>query len=120
MNDRLSLRGLAVETLIGVYDWEKTVPQRLTFDLILPMDAARGAQDDALSDALDYGALAEQIRAFCDEEHFQLIETLAERLCTRLLANFDLSWLELTVHKPGAIAACDDIALTLRRSRDDA
>ena len=120
MDDRLSLRGLAVETLIGVYDWEKTVPQRLTFDLTLPTDAARGAEEDALSDALDYGALAEQIRAFCGEEHFQLIETLAERLCARLLDAFDLPWLELTVPKPGAIAACDDIALTLRRSRDDA
>ena len=120
MDDRLSLRGLAVETLIGVYDWEKTVPQRLTFDLTLPTDAAQGAQDDALADALDYGALADQVRAFCAEEHFQLLETLAERLCARLLADFDLPGLELTVHKPGAIAACDDIALTLRRSRDDA
>jgi len=120
MDDRLSLRGLAVETLIGVYDWEQTIPQRLTFDLTLPTDATRGAQDDDLSEALDYGTLAEQIQAFCAEEHFQLIETLAERLCARLLADFDLPWLELTVHKPGAIASCDDIALTLRRCRDDA
>lgn len=120
MDDRLKLRGLAVETLIGVYDWEKTVPQRLTFDLTLPTDATRGARDDALADALDYGALAEQVRAFCAEEHFQLIETLAERLCARLLADFDLPWLELTVHKPGAIAACDDIALTLRRGQEGA
>ena len=65
MDDRLSLRGLAVETLIGVYDWEQTIPQRLTFDLTLPTDATRGAQDDDLSEALDYGALAEQIQAFC-------------------------------------------------------
>ena len=120
MDDRLSLRGLAVETLIGVYDWEQTIPQRLTFDLTLPTDATRGARDDDLSEALDYGALAEQIQAFCAEEHFQLIETLAERLCARLLADFDLPWLELTVHKPGAIASCDDIALTLRRCRDEA
>ena len=119
MDDLLKLRGLAVETLIGVYDWERTVPQRLTFDLTLPTDATRGARDDALGEALDYGALAEHVRAFCAEEHFQLIETLAERLCARLLRDFDLPWLELTVHKPSAIAACDDIALTLRRSRDD-
>lgn len=117
MADQLHLRGLTVDTIIGVYPWEKTVPQRLLFDLTLPTDARKGAQDDALDDALDYVALADSLRAFCQANPVQLLETLAERMCTHLLAHFDLPWLELTVHKPGALEGCADIALSLRRTR---
>ena len=117
MADQLHLRGLAVETVIGVYPWEKTVPQRLLFDLTLPADAQKGALHDALEDTLDYVALADSLRAFCQANPVQLLETLAERLSAHLLAHFDLPWLELTVHKPGAVEGCADIALALRRTR---
>jgi dihydroneopterin aldolase len=96
----VSIRDLGVSTVIGVYDWERTAEQVLTFSVDMPADVAKAASRDDISDALDYSAVAQAVRAVVTEGRFQLIETAAERVAQRLIANYGLPWVRVQVAKP--------------------
>ena len=101
--DIVSVRDLAVHAVIGVHDWEREVEQTLIFSVdMVPetADVRRAAATDDLADALDYSAVATTIAAVVRDGKFRLIETAAERVAERLLADHPVSWLRLEVRKP--------------------
>jgi dihydroneopterin aldolase len=113
--DTVSVRDLAVAAVIGVHDWERGVTQTLVFDVDMApaVDVRRAAATDDLAEALDYSAVAETIAAVVSEGKFRLIETAAERVAERLLAEYGLTWLRLAVRKP--IADAYTAAVTIER-----
>ena len=104
MTDYVSIRDLAVSAVIGVHPWEREIEQTLVVSVEMAADVAKAAASDDLADALDYSAVAETIAAVLREGRFRLIETAAERVAGRLLADFPLSWLRLELRKPIASA----------------
>jgi 7,8-dihydroneopterin aldolase/epimerase/oxygenase len=100
--DRVSVRDLRISAVIGVRDWEREVTQTLTFNVEMSADVARAAATDDLADALDYSAVARTISSVVREGRFLLIETAAERVAERLLADHPVTWLRLEVLKPVA------------------
>jgi dihydroneopterin aldolase len=102
VTDIVSIRDLSVEAVIGVYDWERETKQVLTFAVDMAADVAKAAASDDIADALDYSAVAKTIRTVVSEGRFQLIETAAERVAQRLVADHDLSWIRVEVVKPVA------------------
>jgi 7,8-dihydroneopterin aldolase/epimerase/oxygenase len=100
VTDTVSIRDLRVSTVIGVYDWERETEQALVFAVDMASDAARAAADDDIKDALDYSAVAGTVKTVVIEGRFQLIETAAERVARRLIADFGLSWVRVEVVKP--------------------
>ena len=76
---------MEVDTVIGVYDWERGIRQCLRLDLTLGWDNRPAAAGDDLALALDYAALSERVQEFARESHFQLVETFAERLAEVLM-----------------------------------
>ena len=120
MTDYVSIRDLAVSAVIGVHPWEREIDQTLVVSVdMVPAtaDVAKAAASDDLADALDYSAVADAISAVLREGRFRLIETAAERVAVRLLADFPLTWLRLELRKPirpGAYTA----VITLERTRE--
>lgn len=104
-----------METIIGIYDWERRVRQRLLIDLDMAHDNRVPAASESIEDALDYEAISKRIDQFLQENHFLLIETLAEELAELLLQVFSISWLRLTVAKPGAVAAATEVGVIIER-----
>ena len=100
MSDTVSVRDLSVSAVIGVHDWEREVEQTLTVTVDLAVDVRKAAAGDDLSDAVDYSAVAETITAVLRDGKFRLIETAAERVAERLLADFPVTRLRLDVRKP--------------------
>jgi 7,8-dihydroneopterin aldolase/epimerase/oxygenase len=101
--DYVSIRGLSVPAVIGVRDWERGVTQTLVFsaDMVpATADVRKAAQTDDLADALDYSAVAQTISSVVRDGRFRLIETAAERVAERLLADHPIAWLRLEVLKP--------------------
>jgi 7,8-dihydroneopterin aldolase/epimerase/oxygenase len=96
----VSIRDLRVATVIGVYDWERETEQSLVFAVDMAADTARAAASDDVKDALDYSAVAGTVKTVVIEGRFQLIETAAERVAQRLIADFGLSWVRVEVVKP--------------------
>jgi dihydroneopterin aldolase len=116
MTDYVSIKDLSVPAVIGVHDWEREIEQTLIVSVDMANDVRRAAATDDLADALDYSAVARTIAAVAREGKFHLIETAAERVASRLLADFPVSWLRLEVRKP-ITAGGYTAAITIERSR---
>jgi 7,8-dihydroneopterin aldolase/epimerase/oxygenase len=100
VTDTVSIRDLGVAAVIGVHPWEREIEQTLVVSVEMAADVRAAAASDDLADTLDYSAVAETIAAVLREGKFRLIETAAERVAGRLLADFPLSWLRLELRKP--------------------
>ena len=117
--DRIFLRGLTVECIIGFIDWERRVKQTVVIDLEIPVDCRAAARTDEVAATVDYKAVAKRVIAFVERSEFKLVETLAHRLGMLIIEEFSLQWVRLAVNKPGAIRGSRDVGVVLERSRAD-
>ncbi|NCA69587.1 MAG: dihydroneopterin aldolase [Sphingobacteriia bacterium] len=117
--DIVFIQGLAIETTIGIHDWEKRLRRPILLDLELGSDIARAAASDRISDALDYEAVTRRLTEFVSASHCELVETLAERCAALLLDEFGLSWVKLRLSKPGALGADVAVGVLIERARAD-
>jgi 7,8-dihydroneopterin aldolase/epimerase/oxygenase len=115
--DTVFLRGLAVETTIGFFEWERHVKQTVVLDMEFPVDCARAASSDAVQDTVDYKSIAKRTITYVSEAQFHLVETLAHKLAMTLLEEFDLAWIKLSLNKPGAIRGSRDVGVSIERRR---
>ena len=117
--DRVFLRGLTAECVIGFIDWERRVRQTVVIDLEVPVDCRRAAETDDVADTVDYKKVAKRTLAFVEASEFKLVETLAHRLAMLILEEFGIEWVRLSVNKPGAIRNSRDVGVTIERTRGD-
>ena len=115
--DRLFLRGLEVECIIGFIDWERRIRQTVIIALAFRADCAIAGPRESIADTTDYKRIAKRVLAFVGESQFHLVETLAERLAALLLQEFALAWVRLTINKPGAIRHARDVGVVIERRR---
>jgi dihydroneopterin aldolase len=113
--DIIFLRGLQIDTVIGIYDWERQIRQTVIIDLELATDIRRAAATDDIAHTLDYKAVSKRITAFVEESTFFLVETLAERITGILLEEFSVPWVRLTLNKKGAISGATDVGIRIER-----
>jgi 7,8-dihydroneopterin aldolase/epimerase/oxygenase len=117
VTDYVSIKDLSVPAVIGVHGWEREVEQTLRFSVDMVADVGRAAATDDLADALDYSAVATTIAAVVRDGQFHLIETAAERVAERLLADFAVTWLRLELRKPITADAYTAV-ITIERTRE--
>lgn len=117
--DRIFLRGLKVECIIGFIEWERRVPQTVVIDLELPVDCRHASITDEVADTLDYKQVAKRIIAFVEASQFKLVETLAQNVAMLVLKEFGPQWIRLSINKPGAIRGSRDVGVTIERTRAD-
>ena len=117
--DRIFLRGLTAECVIGFIDWERRVKQTVVVDLELPVDCRHAAVTDNVTDTVDYKKVSKRVLAFIEASEFKLVETLAQRLAMLILEEFAIEWIRLSINKPGAIRNSRDVGVSIERSRAD-
>ncbi|MBI4343115.1 MAG: dihydroneopterin aldolase [Candidatus Omnitrophica bacterium] len=122
MPDTLTLHEITVECRIGVEEWERAIPQPVWVDLELSIDAAKAARRDDVRSAVDYGRVVAAVIETARGESYQLIETLAEAIASRMLSEFALPRVRVRVRKkalPGLGYAAVEIerAAVRRRAR---
>lgn len=113
--DIVYIRELEIDTVIGIYDWERQIRQTVSLDLDLATDIRPAAASEDIERALDYKAVSKRLIAFVEGSEFLLIETLAERIATIVLDEFDVPWLRLRVGKPGAVTGARDVGVIIER-----
>ncbi len=114
---KIFLNDLHIDTIIGIYDWERETLQTLSFDLEMDWDIRKAAKSDDIADTLDYGSVANTIVEFVESSHYQLIETLAEDLCALLLKEFPILKLKLTLSKPVALHGQNTARIIIERAK---
>lgn len=115
MLDQVYLQGLEVETLIGVYEFERTRARPLFLDLELTFNCQPAGVSDELEDALDYDALSRRVREWAGVQRFQLLEAFSEALCVLINAEFGVQKIVLTVNKPEAVPKCAAMGIKIER-----
>ena len=113
--DIIFLHDLRIETVIGIWDWERKIRQTVAIDLEMSADIARAAATDSVDDTLNYKLVAKRLQEFVGESSFQLVETLAEKIAGVILDEFDVEWVRVKVNKPGAIRGSRDVGVIIER-----
>lgn len=109
---------LGIDASIGVFDWEREVKQRLLLDLRIKVDMHKAGQSDAIDDALSYAEVSEQLTAWVQAKHHDLLEYLAEQLLQRLYESYpEIEKVELSIRKPGAVPQAKAVGVELSSER---
>lgn len=117
--DKIFIRGLEIECIIGFIDWERRVKQKVVLDIELPVDCAHTAKTDAVADTLDYKQVVDQVVELIADSSFMLVETMAQKVAELIIQNFSVNWVRVVVNKPGAIRELRDVGVSIERYRDD-
>jgi len=115
MEDIIYIKDLRIETIIGIFDWERKVKQEVSIDMEFPFDCKKAAATDLIEDTIDYKAIAKGVIKFVEESSFQLQETLAESIATLVKDEYGVKSIKLRVSKPGALRGAKDVGLIIYR-----
>lgn len=113
--DIVFIEDLKVDTVIGIYDWERQIKQTISIDLEMAHDIRPAAEEDLIDKCLDYKSVAKRIIAFVEESEFQLVETLAEKIAEIIQSEFGVPWLKLKLSKPGAVRGSKNVGVLIER-----
>lgn len=113
--DIVFIEDLRIDTIIGIYDWEREVKQTIALDIEMAADNRRPASTENIEDALNYKAVAKRLIAFTEDSQFQLVETLAERLAEIIMSDFGVPWVKLKLRKLGAVTGSRSVGVIIER-----
>ncbi len=115
--DIIYIQDLRIETVIGIYDWERKVKQTVVLDIEMAGDFRKAAQNDDVEDTLNYKSVAKRLIEFVGSSEYQLVETLAERCAAVVLEEFQVPWVKLRVNKQGALRGARDVGVIIERGQ---
>ena len=115
--DKIFVQGLEVECVIGVWEWERQITQKLIIDLEMGWDISAAASSDALEDTLSYKDVAKRVNAFVVETQANLVETLAEGIAGLLQEEFAVPWCRVRINKRGAVTGARDVGVDIERGQ---
>ncbi len=113
--DIVYITDLRVQTVIGIYDWEREIRQTVSIDLEMGTDIRKAAEHDTIEHTLDYKSVSKRLIDFIEASDFQLVETMAERIAAIVRNEFNVPWLRLRVSKPGAVTGSKDVGVVIER-----
>ncbi len=117
--DIIFLKRLEIETVIGIYDWERKIKQTVVLDLEMATDISKAAASDHIDDTLDYKAVAKRLIQFVGEAKFELVETLTEKVAEIILKEFNVPWVRIVLNKQGAIRGAQGVGIIIERGKKD-
>ncbi len=117
--DKIFLRELEVDAVIGIWEWERRIKQTLRIDLEMATDARAASSSDSVDNTLNYRDVAKRLLSFVGESEFQLVESLAESVARFIVREFEAPWVKVSVAKPGAISGARDVGIIIERTAED-
>ena len=113
--DKVLIKNLQVETIIGIFNWERDVRQVVSIDLVMEFDNKIAAKSDDIEDALDYKKIGKKVSSYVERSKFKLVERLAEQIAKLVLKEFPVSSLTISVTKPGALRGSESVGISITR-----
>lgn len=113
--DIIFLHDLEVDAVIGIWEWERKIRQKVVINLEMAADIRKAAASDSVEDTLNYKEVAKRVQQFAGDSGFQLVETLAERVAGIVTDEFGVPWVRVRVSKPRAIRGARDVGILIER-----
>jgi 7,8-dihydroneopterin aldolase/epimerase/oxygenase len=117
--DKIFIRGLEIQAVIGIWEWERRITQKIRLDVEMATDARRGAASDAIEGALNYRDVAKRLIGFVSGSQFRLVETLADAVARIVVEEFSVPWIRVSVAKPGAVEGSQEVGIVIERTPRD-
>lgn len=117
--DKIFVRELRIETIIGFWEWERRIKQIVSIDLEIGTDARVAAASDAIAGTLNYEQLAKRLMEFVGAAEYQMVEGLATAVGGIVIREFGAPWVKVSVAKPGAIPAAREVGIIIERTAAD-
>lgn len=114
--DSIFLEDIKIEAWIGWYEWERQHPQTLLLQLEIGLPHKKAAQSDDLKDTIDYAAVLVRLRQDLKQQHFLLLEALAEHIAQVILQDFSASWVAMRVAKVGILVGVHRVGVKIYRA----
>lgn len=115
--DKIFIEDLQIDTVIGIYDWERQIRQVISLDIEMRADIRRAAATDGIEDTVNYKEVAKRLIAYVQNCRFELIETLVERIAEIILYEFGIPWVRVKLSKPGAVRYSKNVGVEIARER---
>ena len=113
--DIIFLGGLEIETIIGIYDWERETRQTVVLDIEMAFDIQKAAETDDIQYTLDYKTVSKRIIGFVESRQFFLVEKLITEIAHIIRNEFNVPWVKITLNKKGAIRGASDVGIIIER-----
>ena len=121
MTDRIMLDEMRFYGYHGVNPEERTLGQPYIVDLTAEMDLRCAGRSDRLEDTASYSQIYRAVRDIVEGQPHNLLESIAEAIAARVLADFPVDAVTVTVKKPSPPVRGSSIrqsAVQIRRCRD--
>ena len=115
--DIVFIKELCIETVIGIYDWERKIKQIICIDLELGTDISTASSSDSIDNTVDYKAVSKRLKSFIGGSEFQLVEALAEESVKIILEEFPVKHVKARFSKPGAVTGSKEVGVMIERYR---
>lgn len=115
---QIILSGVKIDTLIGVYDWERTQQTTLLLDVTVDVDLSVAMRSDDVNHTVDYAQLAECLKVTAATQKFQLLEALGECLMNAVFERFPIQTIRLAITKPNILPDVQTVTVAFSRSRE--
>ena len=113
--DKVYIKNLKVEAIIGIFEWEREVKQIISINIEMDFDNKKAARSDDIEDALDYKKVGKIVTAYVKNSKYKLVEKLAEKIAQIILKEFPVSSLIVSVTKPGAMRGSESVGISITR-----
>ncbi len=113
--DIIFLGQLEIETIIGIYDWERDTKQKILLDIEMAFDITKAAQTDDIAYTLNYKTVSKRLISFVENSQFFLVETLICEIANLILTEFNVPWVRIVLNKKGAIRGASDVGIIIER-----
>ena len=113
--DIVYIRQLKIETVIGIFDWERKIKQTVCLDLDMAVDIAKAAAGEDIDSTISYKTVSDRLLEYIGKSEFLLVETMAQEVANLVREEFSISWVRLRVGKPDAIAQASDVGVLIER-----
>jgi dihydroneopterin aldolase len=115
--DTIFIHDLRIETRIGVYDWERKLPQTVRLDVELGLPSEKVFQSGEFADALDYSVVVKRLQAFAADHPHQLLERFAQAIADVVLGEFNAPWVKVRVAKLSPMRGVKELGVAIERTK---
>tara|TARA_B100000242_G_scaffold121122_1_gene84979 strand:- start:153 stop:551 length:399 start_codon:yes stop_codon:yes gene_type:complete len=115
MDDVMYIKDLRVQTIIGLYDWERKVRQEVSIDIDIFFDNKAASAKDSVNDTIDYKKITKAVISHVEKSSYKLQESLAESIAVLIKRDHPNNLIRIRVSKPGALRNAKDVGIIIER-----
>jgi dihydroneopterin aldolase len=115
--DIIFIHEFRLDTLIGIYEWERQAPQTIQLDLEVGLPGEHAAHSGKIGDTIDYSKIVARIEQLLKAQHYLLLEQAGEAIAEIIMGEFKAPWVKVSIAKLGALRNVKRLGVTIERGK---